>query len=71
MKRTRSRVDEAITYVASSRKHVGGQTSEYIYTVWFEGNSVIDDASADELRELATCIQAALKETEKGGSNVQ
>ena len=67
MKRARNLVDDAVTYVSSSRKHIGGQTSEYIYTVWFEGNSVIDDASADELRELATCIQAALKETEKGG----
>lgn len=67
MKRARKQVDDAVTYVASSRKYVGGQTSEYIYTVWFEGNSVIDDASADELRELATCIQAALKEIEKGG----
>ena len=67
MNRARKLVDDAVTYVSSSRKHIGGQTSEYIYTVWFEGNSVIDDASADELRELATCIQAALKETEKGG----
>ena len=67
MKRARKLVDDAVTYVSSSRKHVGGQTSEYIYTVWFEGNSVIDDASAEELRELATCIQAALKMTEKGG----
>ena len=71
MKRARKLVDDAVTYVSSSRKHIGGQTSEYIYTVWFDGNSVIDDASADELRELATCIQAALKETEKGGSNEQ
>ena len=30
MKRARKLVDDAVTYVASSRKHVGGQTSEYV-----------------------------------------
>ena len=67
MKRVRKSVDDAMTYVSSSRKHIGSETGEYAYTVWFEGSAVIDTASADDLRELASCIQAALKETEKGG----
>ena len=67
MKRMRKSVDDAMTYVSSSRKHIGSETGEYAYTVWFDGSVVIDAASADELRELVSCMQAALKETEEGG----
>lgn len=67
MKRARKPVDDAMTYVSSSRRHIGSETGDYVYTVWYEGNAVIDTASADELRELVSCMQAALKETEKGG----
>ncbi|MBQ8265213.1 MAG: hypothetical protein IJY95_01250 [Bacteroides sp.] len=67
MKRVRKLVDDATTYVSSTRKHIGSESSEYVYTVWYDGNAVIDTASAEELQELVSCMQAALKMTEKGG----
>lgn len=68
MSKQQSPVKEAACYVQAERAYIGGGHSEYRYSIYINGDFVVCDASADDMRNLSAAIQQALTETaEKGG----
>lgn len=55
-------------YVQAERAYNGDSHSDYLYSIYINGEFVICDALAEDLRNLAAAIYQALEETtEKGG----
>lgn len=53
-------------YVSSERKHSDKETGEYRYNVYFYGNIELCEITADDAREIISCLQYALDINEKG-----
>ena len=56
-------------YVQAERLCTGTETSEYKYCLAYYGNFVMCDISAEDAREIISCLQHALDVNEKGGQN--
>lgn len=56
-------------FVSSEREHSYKGTGDYRYHIWYNGSLEIPSVTADELREMITCMKQALVDTgnEKGG----
>ena len=48
-------------FVSSERSHSATSTGEYSYMLSYGGSYIACDMSADELREIISCMQNALK----------
>lgn len=56
-------------YVQAERLCTGTETSESKYCLAYYGNFVMCDISAEDAREIISCLQHALDVNEKGGQN--
>ena len=56
-------------YVQAERLCTGTETSEYKSCLAYYGNFVMCDISAEDAREIISCLQRALDVNEKGGQN--
>ena len=61
------KISEDGIFVTSQRSHSATNTDEYNYMLWYNGNYIACDMSADELHEIIACMQNALKVNEEGG----
>ena len=61
------KISEDGIFVTSQRSHSATNTDEYSYMLSYGGNYIACDMSADELREIISCMQNALKANGEGG----
>lgn len=55
------KISEDGIFVTSQRSHSATNTDEYSYMLSYGGNYIACDMSADELREIISCMQNALR----------
>lgn len=55
------KIGEDGIFVTSQRSHSATNTDEYSYMLSYGGSYIAFDMSADELREIISCMQNALK----------
>lgn len=61
------RISKNGIFVTSERDHSATNTGKYNYMLWYNGNYIVCDMSADELHEIIACVQNALKDNGEGG----
>lgn len=56
-------------YAQADRLYSDKEASEYRYSLVYQGNTELEEMTAEEVREVIACLQHALDVNEKGGAS--
>lgn len=62
-------IKDSDIFVVSERAHNSTQSGQHLYALWAYGDQAVSDLTADDVKEIISCLQHALDVNKEGGGH--